>query len=153
METRGYLHVLAYWEHTKRLHYIQECCLVCIAGNHLLLAYTAVDWERGKEALSMRDMWKLNSKKPMSNKLNQLVAHLSQAYKQHSTIKWKPCCYWKKTHGALYPPILLKTAFLRKELKLKDLWRNRRKCLCFITHAIANWKLWFAGSKWKHLPS
>lgn len=43
METRGYLHVLAYWEHTKRLYYIQECCLVCIAGNHLLLAHKAGD--------------------------------------------------------------------------------------------------------------
>lgn len=37
METRGYFHVLAYREHTKRLHYVQECCLDCQPKNHSLL--------------------------------------------------------------------------------------------------------------------
>lgn len=65
METRGYLHVLAYWEHTKRLHYIQECCLVCKPGNHLLLAHTAAELERGRAALTMRDLWKCNCGNPV----------------------------------------------------------------------------------------
>lgn len=128
--------------------------LPCVHSRKPLVACShSSRWERGREALSMRDLWKLNSKKPMSNKLNKLVAHLFQAYKQHSTMQWTPYCYWKKIHGALYPLILLKTAFLRKEFKLKYLWRNRMKCPYFITYAIANWKLWFAGRKWEHSPS
>lgn len=41
MEMRSYLHVhvLAYWEDTKRLHCIQECCIVHKPGNHSLLAH------------------------------------------------------------------------------------------------------------------
>lgn len=63
METRGYLHVLAYWECTKRLHYIQECCLVCKPGNPFLLAHPAAQLERGRAVLSTRDLWKRNSGK------------------------------------------------------------------------------------------
>lgn len=115
-QLRGYLHVLAYWEHTKRLHYIQECCLVCKPGNHSLLAYPAAELERGREALSLRALWKCNS--------GNLVyyAHTKQAHcTPISSLLMALHCVMEtvvplKMSGELHPPVLLKIALLRKVL-------------------------------------
>lgn len=65
METRGYWHILVSWEHINKMHYIQECCLVCKPENYLLLAHPAAKLARGRAALSTRDLWKHNSGSPM----------------------------------------------------------------------------------------
>lgn len=69
--------------------------------------------------------------------LNKLVAHLSQAYHWHCTLM--ESLLPLKISSGLHPPVLLKIAFPRKEFKLKDLWRNRKKFPFFTLHAVGNW--------------